>query len=857
MKGGNMRRLSFWLACSLLLISPAFSGAAEWCGFDHIHRGLMEADPEYRTRVFEQREEIARLLRNRSVSDDTIYKIPVVVHILHLGEPVGTGSNISDEQVRSAITVLNEDFRKMAGTNGEGNGVDTGIEFCLAVRDPDDQPTSGIVRVYAGGVGSGLTSYADYGLRTSINGQPTQQEYDLKDLSRWNNSRYYNIWVVTEIDDNNGKFGTMGFAYLPPADPEIDGMVVVHKAVGTVGTAEGTLSRTVTHEMGHAMGLYHTFEGDAEGLAGEITYEDLQCPSDQKCGSSGDCIDDTDPHIRSRDDCRQTDSNECVPGKLLGRLVHNYMDYSSETCQNEFTAGQRERMRTAIQSSRSSLLTLTSNGCVAVTKPVTDFSAPTYACTGNISFKDQSTDGPTSWSWTFQGGDPETSTEQNPTVDYDTPGTYEVTLTAFNSIGEGTTKKQSITFYNSPADACSVQTNNLGTDYGMGIYNVTFGDIDNTTGDSIDDKGYQDFSCSKTTLLNPSQTYDISVTVGTRNFENVLVFIDFNNDGNFSSDEKVFESFSKTDKISGKITTPENPVPDTLLRMRVISDYHASIDLDACTNPEDGQAEDYGIVFKSTAPNPTPQIAIGNPSSSITANNAVSYTVTYTDAETVTLSADNITLNKTATATATIGVSGTGTTSRTATLSDISGDGTLGITIAAGTATNRGNSAPEATGDTFKVDNTAPAIAITSPADSATITDTTPLLSFQVTEENLGTGTTTVKVDDVTVSKNSGDALDELENGSYTVAVSHTDAAGNSGSADSTFTIDTTAPVMKGDIVKNNVIDLEDAITALKILADIPLDKPVEMAAEVDGNSAIDMKEAIFILQWVSGLRDN
>ncbi len=62
---------------------------------------------------------------------------------------------------------------------------------------------------------------------------------------------------------------------------------------------------------------------------------------------------------------------------------------------------------------------------------------------------------------------------------------------------------------------------------------------------------------------------------------------------------------------------------------------------------------------------------------------------------------------------------------------------------------------------------------------------------------------------------------------------------------------------MKGDIVKNDVIDLEDAITALKILADIPLYKPVEMAAEVDGNSAIDMKEAIFILQWVSGLRDN
>lgn len=671
MKGGNMRRLSFWLACSLLLISPAFSGAAEWCGFDHIHRGLMEADPEYRTRVFEQREEIARLLRNRSVSDDTIYKIPVVVHILHLGEPVGTGSNISDEQVLSAITVLNEDFRKMAGTNGEGNGVDTGIEFCLAVRDPDDQPTSGIVRVYAGGVGSGLTSYADYGLRTSINGQPTQQEYDLKDLSRWNNSRYYNIWVVTEIDDNNGKFGTMGFAYLPPADPEIDGMVVVHKAVGTVGTAEGTLSRTVTHEMGHAMGLYHTFEGDAEGLAGEITYEDLQCPSDQKCGSSGDCIDDTDPHIRSRDDCRQTDSNECVPGKLLGRLVHNYMDYSSETCQNEFTAGQRERMRAAILKSRESLLT--SNGCVAVTEPVTDFSAPTYTCTGNIAFKDQSTNGPTSWSWSFPGGSPETSAEQNPTIAYNTPGTYEVSLTATNNIRQGTTQTKNISVYDHPADldpSCSVNTLRLNErETGIGIYNVSFGDIDHSTESSKVDGGSKDFSCTHITMLNSDRTYEISIEVGTPNEENLGVYIDYDNDGLFTDSERIFES-SGTGILSGTINNPEKePVNDRLLRMRVISDFkkyeNYNQPIAPCSDLEYGQAEDYGIVFKSTA------------------------------------------------------------------------------------------------------------------------------------------------------------------------------------------------AVQKGDIVKNDVIDLEDAITALKILADIPLDKPVEMAAEVDGNSAIDMKEAIFILQWVSGLRDN
>ncbi|MDV7401643.1 hypothetical protein RZS08_60045, partial [Arthrospira platensis SPKY1] len=69
-------------------------------------------------------------------------RVPVVVHVIHRGENVGVGSNISDAQILGAIDGLNGRW-----TGQIGDGVDMGFEFCLARRDPQDQPTSGIVRV--------------------------------------------------------------------------------------------------------------------------------------------------------------------------------------------------------------------------------------------------------------------------------------------------------------------------------------------------------------------------------------------------------------------------------------------------------------------------------------------------------------------------------------------------------------------------------------------------------------------------------------------------------------------------------------------------------------------------------------
>lgn len=119
---------------------------------------------------------------------------------------------------------------------------------------------------------------------------------------------------------------------------------------------------------------------------------------------------------------------------------------STSTAQNPTvtynTAGTYDVSLTATNSTGSDQLTI--NGYISVNScsspPVADFAgSPTSLCTGGtVSFTDQSTNSPTSWLWTFTGGTPSTSTAQNPTVTYNTPGTYAVSLIATNSSGSDT-----------------------------------------------------------------------------------------------------------------------------------------------------------------------------------------------------------------------------------------------------------------------------------------------------------------------------------------------------------------------------------------------------------------------------------
>lgn len=315
-------------------------------------------NPEFLERVMENEMKIQKFLKNKANQplSEEVLTIPIVVHVMHLGEDVGTGSNISDDQIMSAITKMNSDF-------AEAGGVNTNIQFALAKLDPNCNPTTGIVRYNA----SSNADYVNDGISTS---GPGADEVVVKAMSKWPNTDYYNIWVVTEINGNNGGFGTQGFAYFPGASADVDGTIVMHTAFGTMGTVANYTNENgiIVHELGHAFNLYHTFEGDRDEEDEEI------CPVEENgCGRGvGDCCEDTEPHKRSNSDC-PTGINECT-GEEFVSGPNNYMDYSSQTCQSKFTQDQKERMRAAIITSRASLLTSRALSSSAAT--FTDGAAP-------------------------------------------------------------------------------------------------------------------------------------------------------------------------------------------------------------------------------------------------------------------------------------------------------------------------------------------------------------------------------------------------------------------------------------------------------------------------------------------------
>src|SRR5690554_2376576 len=290
----------------------------EQCAHTEIHDHLMLHNPQYKAEQEAHESAVANLVQQYQSGlipkNNSIYTIPVVVHIIHKGEAIGSGSNISDEQVYSAINALNQDFRKMAGTYGDGDGADIEVEFCLAQRDPSGNPTTGINRVS----GCSVTNYCTQGIKSGSGAGAV--EVDVKNLSRWPNQSYYNIWVVSEINNNNGGSGVQGYAYFPTTSI-VDGTVLLYNAFGTVGNLKAytNRNRTLTHEIGHAFALFHTFQGNS-------------C-SETNCALNGDRVCDTPP---------TTQNSNCGTPPCVGtQQANNYMDTPTKIVQTGFPRAKR------------------------------------------------------------------------------------------------------------------------------------------------------------------------------------------------------------------------------------------------------------------------------------------------------------------------------------------------------------------------------------------------------------------------------------------------------------------------------------------------------------------------------------
>jgi PKD repeat protein len=353
----------------------------------------------------------------------TVYNLPVVVHVIHNGTAVGSSMNISDAQVLSQIEALNEDYRKLNADTSSipsvfaGLAADCEINFCLAQTDPNGQPTNGIDRINRNTLGWTAPPYAK-----------TYVDATIKPATVWDVNKYLNIWVC------NLSGGLLGYATFPPSSTNTglsapfgtatsDGVVILYNSFGRVGTVSAPYNkgRTATHEIGHWLGLRH-INGDAN--------------------CSSDYCNDTPTQASLNLGCPNFPKVSCSNGPN-GDMFMNYMDYTDDACMFMFTPNQKARMVTTLTHTPFRVNLAASNRCnpPVVAAPVAAFTSnvTSVAVGGSVNFTDQSTNSPTSWSWTFAGGTPATSTSQNPSgVVYNAAGTYAVTLTATNANGSNT-----------------------------------------------------------------------------------------------------------------------------------------------------------------------------------------------------------------------------------------------------------------------------------------------------------------------------------------------------------------------------------------------------------------------------------
>jgi hypothetical protein len=286
-----------------------------------VHELLVETQPEYRQRRLAVEDATRKSIESGQALKVAakLITIPVVVHVVHREKQ----ENISDAQVKSQIRVLNKDYRAKNGDKTKVPAVwkslvtDAKIEFQLATKDPAGNPTTGITRT--------ATTVASFKPDDTVKAKKTGG------VDPWPTDRYLNLWVCRLEDP------LLGYAQFPGGPAKTDGVVILHTAFGTSGTAAAPFNkgRTATHEVGHFLNLRHIW-GDRNDCSGNDFVADTPPARESNAGKPGF------PHVT------------CHNGPN-GDMFMNYMDYVDDDAMFMFTHAQVARMNAALAGPRKKL----------------------------------------------------------------------------------------------------------------------------------------------------------------------------------------------------------------------------------------------------------------------------------------------------------------------------------------------------------------------------------------------------------------------------------------------------------------------------------------------------------------------
>ena len=289
--------------------------------------------------------------KNRSSKRGTPVVLPVIFHLMETST-----HKVSDKLTTAALTnIVNmlNDVYSSKKVGDKSAGVNTNIQFCLAKIDAFGQKINSYVY--------DCPALNKKQLKLEESSIPSDV---IQQTKKFPTNKYINIYVVEDIEG-----AVAGFATLPSSHGELNDGIYIEASYLTSLTPHN--STVLSHEMGHYLGLLHTFGRCSESP--ELTLKACACDN-SNCLVDGDMVCDTPPDfsIQAPKNCSSppstcntdalstvNDPNAPFPTKDINDLVNNYMDYGNWDCQYTFTQGQINRMHYSIDptvGARNSLL---------------------------------------------------------------------------------------------------------------------------------------------------------------------------------------------------------------------------------------------------------------------------------------------------------------------------------------------------------------------------------------------------------------------------------------------------------------------------------------------------------------------